>query len=89
MVKLSPQAMAVLQAIAHYWGANGVPPSLQQIGDRLSKTRTTIKYHTDRLEEAGLLTRRAKAAHTLQLTPWGWMVLGKPADYCPVCHRGG
>ncbi len=62
--------LVVLRAIARRTKALGFPPSLRELGRALRLSSTNgVHQHLTRLELQGLVTRRAKVARSLVLTP--------------------
>lgn len=67
----------VLRTIQEHSKSHGFAPTIRELGDQLGISSTNgVNCHLQLLERKGLLTRRARASRTIQLTPAGRRAVG-------------
>lgn len=78
---LNEKHRRILAFIDEYTTENGFPPSIREIQEAADLSSTSVvKYHLERLEEAGYLNREANVSRGLRLTDRAEELLGEIAE---------
>lgn len=62
---LTPMQMRVAVAIAKYWQANHMGPTMQELADELGVSKVTIFEHAEALERKGAVVRKKHTSRAL------------------------
>ena len=66
--KLSPACQCALDAIRAYWEEHGIPPTIRDVMLQAGLASTSsAHYHVARLEAAGWITRKPRAARSIRI----------------------
>lgn len=91
-MEITKRQKAVVDFIRDYHGAEGVPPTMDEISARLNLNKKTVYEHLQRLKSRGILTWRRYEARSLKLVEpesaevpfYGYIAAGKPIEAVPV-----
>ncbi|MDP9800267.1 repressor LexA [Arcanobacterium wilhelmae] len=81
---LSKRQLAIFQAIIEYQEEAGYSPTVREICERTGLTSpSSVKYHLDVLETAGVLHKDPRRSRTIEITPLGQRVDPRTGDLLP------
>ncbi len=80
-VTISERQRSILRAICADIAANGYPPTVREIGEKVNlKSSSSVKYQLDLLEKAKCITRDSRRPRTLEVTDLGRELAGVRAE---------
>ena len=89
-MRYTPRQREVMECIARYQKAEGISPTLEEVGEHLGITRVTVFQHVRALEKKGALRTEPLLARSLEildpdyLPSRGVPLLGEIAAGCPI-----
>ncbi len=80
-VNVSDRQRSILRAICSEISANGYPPTVREIGEKVGlKSSSSVKYQLDLLEAAECIVRDPRRPRTLEVTDLGREIAGVSAE---------
>ncbi|MFH1369771.1 MAG: transcriptional repressor LexA [Planctomycetota bacterium] len=84
---LTPRQVQLLRAIAAFRSRDGYSPTIGELGEQLSISRTTAFGHIEQLRRKGLVSHLPKAARSLTLTSKARRLLSRLTGH--TCETAG